>query len=114
MFKDTCLVVWGELSYLLWGKKRPLAKEYYELAKQGRWEEARVNWEGLNEVRDLYHDLFLWEIARTATYAGALANLKAWYEAIGLKAGPILPPVRDHAPAQRKEIGDRLRAIGVA
>jgi 4-hydroxy-tetrahydrodipicolinate synthase len=107
-------VVWGELSFILYGKKRHLAREYYNLAKQGKWEEARAKWEGLNEVRDLYDDLFLWEIARTATYAGALANLKAWYEAIGLKAGPILPPVRDVSAETREHITERLRAIGVA
>ena len=107
-------VVWGELSYLLYGKKRPFAKQYYDLALAGRWEEARVKWEQLDEVRELYHDLFLWEIARTATYAGALGNLKAWYEAIGLKAGPILPPVPDISPARKEEIAAKLRAIGVA
>lgn len=107
-------VVWGELSYILYGKKRHLAREYYELARQGRWEEARPKWEGLSEVRELYHDLFIWEIARTATYAGALGNMKAWYEAIGLKAGPLLPPVADVSPARREEIAARLREIGVA
>lgn len=107
-------VVWGELSYILYGKKRHLAREYYELARKGRWEEARAKWEGLNDVREFYHDLFIWEISRTATYAGALGNIKAWYEAIGLKAGPVLPPIAETPPARKEEIASRLREIGVA
>lgn len=107
-------VCWGELSYILYGKKRHLVREYYDLALQGRWEEARLKWEGLDEVREFYHDIFLWEIARSATYAGALGNIKAWYEAIGLKAGPILPPVAEPSAKRREEIAARLHEIGVA
>lgn len=107
-------VVWGELSYILYGKKRHLAREYYNLAREGRWEEAYEKWNGLAEVREFYHDLFIWEIAKTATYAGALGNIKAWYEAIGLKAGPILPPVPTASPEVKAKIKARLQEIGVA
>ena len=105
-------VVWGELSYILYGKKRHLAREYYDLTQAGKFEEARVKWEGLNEIREYYHDLFIWEIARSATYAGALGNLKAWYEAIGLKAGPVLPPVGDLDAARREEIIAKVQSLG--
>lgn len=107
-------VCWGELSYIIYGKKRHLAREYYNLALEGKWEEARVKWDGLNEVRDYYHDLFIWDIAKTATYAGSLANIKAWYEAIGLEAGPILPPVPDVTPEKKERIRSRLVQLGVA
>lgn len=107
-------VVWGELSYILYGKKRHLARDYYNLARAGRWEDARTAWEGLHDVREFYHDLFIWEIAKSATYAGALGNIKAWYEAIGLKAGPILPPVAEPSAQRKEEIAARLREIGVA
>lgn len=107
-------VVWGELSYILYGKKRHLAREYYTLAQEGRWEEARTRWEGLHDVREFYHDLFLWDIARTATYASALGNMKAWLEAIGLKAGPVLPPVTGPSEQFKQQIAARLQEIGVA
>lgn len=107
-------VLWGELSYILYGKKRHLARNYYNLARAGRWEEARASWEGLHDVREFYNDLFIWEIARSATYAGALGNIKAWYEAIGLKAGPILPPVAALSQRRKEEIAERLRELGVA
>lgn len=107
-------VCWGELSFMLYGKKRHLARDYINLANQGKWEEARTKWEGLHDVREFYHDNFVWDIARTATYASALANIKAWYEAIGLKAGPILPPVADVTQQKREEIKARLIELGIA
>lgn len=107
-------VCWGELSFMLYGKKRHLARDYIDLSNQGKWEEARTKWEGLHDVREFYHDNFVWDIARTATYASALANIKAWYEAIGLKAGPILPPVADVTQQKREEIKARLVELGIA
>ncbi|QOT74323.1 dihydrodipicolinate synthase family protein (plasmid) [Sphingobium fuliginis] len=107
-------VCWGELSFMLYGKKRHLARDYINLAHQGKWEEARTKWEGLHDVREYYHDQFVWDIARTATYASALANIKAWYEAIGLKAGPILPPVADVTPQKKEEIRAKLIELGIA
>ncbi len=107
-------VCWGELSYMLYGKKRHLARDYYNLAMAGKWDEARVKWAGLNDVREYYHELFIWEIARSATYAGSLANIKAWYEAIGLRAGPIRPPVPDVTPQKKEEIKAKLASMGIA
>jgi 4-hydroxy-tetrahydrodipicolinate synthase len=107
-------VCWGELSYMLYGKKRHFAKEYIRLAHEGKWEEARAASDQLSEVREFYHDNFLWDIARTATYASALANVKAWYEAIGLKAGPILPPVADVTPEKKEQIRAKLVELGIA
>ncbi|WP_273000689.1 hypothetical protein, partial [Hydrogenibacillus schlegelii] len=58
-------------------------------------------------------DVFIWEIARTSTYASALAMLKVWYEAIGLKAGPMLPPVRDVAFERKEWLRAKLQEVGV-
>lgn len=107
-------VLWGELSYILYGKKRHLMLDYIRLGHAGKWEEAHAKWAELQPVRQYYEDLFLWEIARTATYASALGAMKAWYKAIGLKAGPITPPVRNLAPERAEEIAAHLRKIGVA
>jgi len=107
-------VVWGELSYILYGKKRPLVREYIALGQAGKWEEARAVWMQLDDVRELYADNFLWHAIRTATYSGALANMKIWYEAIGLKAGPIMPPVKGIDPAKREQLVAEIKALGAA
>ena len=107
-------VIWGELSYILYGKKRPLMRQYIDLARAGQWEAAYEKWQALAPVREFYEDIFLWEIARTATYASALASLKVWYEVIGLKAGPMLPPVQD-LPRDRAEwVAGQLKKLGVS
>lgn len=107
-------LLWGELSYILYGKKRHLMREYVDLARQQKWEEAYEKWAALGPVREYYEDLFLWEIARTATYASALGGLKAWYGAIGLATGPIMPPVRDLPREKAEAIQARLKQLGVA
>ena len=107
-------VIWGELSYILYGKKRPLMKEYMALSRAGKWEEARAKSEALKSVREFYEDTFIWEIARTGTYASALASLKVWYGAIGLKTGPVLAPVRDIAPDKAEQLVATLKQLGVA
>jgi 4-hydroxy-tetrahydrodipicolinate synthase len=107
-------VIWGELSYILYGKRRHLMKEYMALARQGRWEDARARWQELQPVREFYEDIFIWEIARTGTYASALASLKVWYAAIGLRTGPVLAPVRDIGPDKAEQLIGKLKELGVA
>ena len=111
--RDGGEVLWGELSYILYGKQRDRMKEYIRLGRAGEWEAAREHWAALAPVRQYYEDLFIWNIARTATYASALASMKVWYEAIGLAAGPILPPVAPVPPGKAEEIAARLTDIGV-
>jgi len=106
-------VIYGELSYILYGKKRHLMKEYMDLAAQGQWEAAQQKFDELRPVGNFYDEVFMWEIARTATYASALANLKVWYEELGLKAGALLPPVRDIAPEKKEWIRSELKRLGV-
>ncbi|HAC33496.1 MAG TPA: dihydrodipicolinate synthase family protein [Gammaproteobacteria bacterium] len=106
-------VCWGELSYILYGKKRHLVREYMELAFAGEHEKARAVSDQLADVREYYGDKFLWVVKETATYATALANMKVWFEAIGLKAGPILPPVDQPTQQQRDEIYSKLDEMGV-
>jgi 4-hydroxy-tetrahydrodipicolinate synthase len=107
-------VLWGELSYMLYGKKRHLVKDYMRLSAEGKHEEARQAWLALDGVRTYYEEEFLWTIAATATYAGALGTLKAWYEAIGLKAGPVIPPVRSPSKERCEQVAAKLRELGVA
>ena len=107
-------VVWGELSYILYGKLRPLVKQYRQLAAQGKWEEARAVSDKLDPVRQFYDDVFLWTVAQTATYASALASIKVWFDTIGLHGGRIMPPVREASPEFRERIRSRLYELGVA
>ena len=83
-------------------------------AQAGEHEKARGISEQLTEIREYYGDKFLWVVKETATYATALTNMKVWYEAIGLKAGPILPPVDQPTLAQRDEIFGELERMGVS
>ncbi len=107
-------VLWGELSYMLYGKKRHLVNDYVRLAKEGKTDEARAAWKGLEGVRNYYEDEFLWTIAATATYAGALGTLKIWYEAIGLHAGPCMAPVPTPSGERAEQIKAKLIELGVA
>jgi 4-hydroxy-tetrahydrodipicolinate synthase len=106
-------VVWGELSYILYGKLRPLVNQYRQLAAEGKWEEAYQVSCKLDPVRDYYADIFLWTVAQTATYASALAGIKVWFEEIGLHAGRIMPPVREASDAFKEDIRENLRRLGV-
>ena len=106
-------VVWGELSYILYGKLRPLVKQYRALAAEGKWEEARAVSDKLNPVRDFYGDVFLWTVVQTATYASALAGIKVWFEELGLNAGRIMPPVREASDEFKDKIRSKLRELGV-
>ena len=80
---------------------------------QAQHEKARAVSDQLADVREYYGDKFLWVVKETATYATALANMKVWFEAIGLKAGPILPPVDQPTQQQRDEIYSKLDEMGV-
>ena len=105
--------VWGELSYILYGKKRHLVTEYRALAAQGKWEEARAKSMELNGVRLLLEETLLWKIMETNTYAGTVSSVKTWFDAIGLNGGYMIPPLRDLPPAQAEKLRGRLRDLGV-
>lgn len=106
-------VVWGELSYILYGKKRHFVDQYRELAAQGKWEEARAASSNLDQVRTFLEDTMLWKIIETATYAGTISTIKVWFEHIGLKAGRVIPPVQEMAEAEREKIRAKLTELGV-
>ena len=106
--------VFGELSYILYGKKRHIVKDYMALSAAGKWEEAYQVSEQLNDIREFYNEVFIWDVVQTFTYASALASMKAWFEEIGLNAGPIRPPVRQCTPELRQTIHTRLKELGVS
>ena len=106
-------VVWGELSYILYGKKRHFVDQYRQLAAQGKWEEARAASANLDDIRTFLEDVMLWKIVETATYAGTIATIKVWFEHIGLHGGRVIPPVREMADSEKEQVRARLSGLGV-
>ena len=106
-------VLWAELSYILYGKKRHLLKEYSTLARQGKWEEAYPLWEALRPAWELYEEEFLNSIARTGTYASAVGTMKAWCGALGYNAGRMMPPVRDLSLEHKERLIKQIKTTGV-
>ena len=107
-------VLWGYFVHIIYGKKRWMLEEYTKLAREGNWEEAYKVSEGLKPVREFLFKVFAEPLFRTASYATSLANIKAWYEAIGLKAGPMIPPVQALSTKEKEYIKSELQRIGVA
>ena len=107
-------VLFGELSLLLYGKRRDELKEYTALAAAGRRDEAVAGSAALDPVRSMYEEILISRIAQTGSYVGAMPYLKAWFELIGVRAGPVRPPVRSWiTEEERADLEGRLRAAGV-
>lgn len=105
---------WAHFTHIVYGKKRPVFDQYTKLALEGKWKEAYKLWETLEPVRSLQDELFTDVLTKTQSYASAGANIKAWYEAIGLKAGPMIPPVKNLSPEQKERIKQKVKDIGIA
>jgi 4-hydroxy-tetrahydrodipicolinate synthase len=91
-----------------------LDKEYIALAPQGKWEEAYAIWDQLNPFREFLANMVMAQIARTASYAPTVSSIKVWFETIGLKAGPVVPPVRNLSAGQKEELKAQILKLGVA
>jgi len=54
--------LFAELSYILYGKKRHIVKDYMALSAAGKWEEAYQASEQLNDIREFYNEVLfgLW------------------------------------------------------
>ncbi len=108
-------VLWGGFEKIAYGKKRHLLNEYIDLARAGKWEEARDPWLQLRPVTDVLQESFMDVIAKTASYASATAVTKVWYDLIGLEAGNgrMLAPVQEISAEQREWLAGRLAEAGV-
>ena len=108
-------VLYGGWDYIVYGKLRHNLREFIDLARAGRWEEAREPWLALRPAYDLYQEVFIDEIARTASYAGAEPIIKAWWDLIGLEAGDgrMLPPVPQLPPERKDWLAGRLVDLGI-
>ncbi len=106
-------VQYGAFFHIVYGKKRHLLEEYTALARGGQWDAAYAKWKELEPVRDLLDELMLGPLSKTFTYATTIGNVKAWYDAMGLAAGPVRSPIRQVSPEKREEIKGRLQDLGV-
>ena len=111
---DGARLMWANFNYTLAGKKRHLMKEYYELALAGDYVRARERWKALRPVSIFNDDLNAGNRINNASYAASIAWLKAWFEAIGLRGGRVLPPIHDISDSDRKMLTERLEQLGVA
>lgn len=105
-------VLWAAFWYLAYGKKRHLAREYYNLARAGKHEQAREPWEALQPIRTFFEDIAA-DIARTGTYATHMAMMRPWMDAIGFPIGPPMAPVREYPKDRREVLLSRLSELGV-
>lgn len=106
-------VLFAEFSYVIYGKKRSVLRSYLNNALAGRWEQAHAEWESLRPIWYLYEEEFMLPLTRTASYAGLISVIKTWHEALGLNAGPMIPPVRNIAPEAKARIIGRIQELGL-
>ena len=106
-------VVWGEMSYLVFGKKRVLVDQYRKLAAEGKWEEAYQVSQQLAPVREFLEDMLIWEIVKTATYAAAVGGIKVWFEELGFNAGSLIAPVAPPSEEKKEWIRSKVRELGL-
>ena len=110
---DGARLLWANFNYTLAGKKRHLMKEYYELAVAGDYLGARERWKALRPISIFNDDLNAGNRINNASYAASIGWLKAWFEAIGLRGGRVLPPIHDISDSDRKMLLERLEQLGV-
>ncbi|WP_300011011.1 dihydrodipicolinate synthase family protein [Pseudonocardia sp.] len=107
-------VLYGELSLLLYGKWRADLHHYTDLALAGDLEKALPVSAKLDPVRQVYDEVLIGRIAATGSYVAAMPYLKAWFELLDLRAGPMRPPVTARlSGAERDLLAQRLDAAGV-
>jgi 4-hydroxy-tetrahydrodipicolinate synthase len=106
-------VLFAEFSYLIYGRKRSVLRSYVDKARAGDWEGAYTEWKSLRPIWHLYEDEFMNPLIRTASYASLMSVIKIWCETLGLKAGPMKPPVQHLPPADRERLVGRIEALGL-
>ena len=106
-------VMYGAFNHILYGKKRHLLEEYTELARAGKWDAAFAKYNELAPVRELLDEVMFGPLSGNFTYATTLGNVKAWYDAMGLAAGPLRSPMRQVTPEKREWLNGKLKEVGV-
>ncbi|RDH74402.1 dihydrodipicolinate synthase family protein [Mycolicibacterium moriokaense] len=97
-------VLYGELSLILYGKRRQELHHYTDLAFAGELAGALPVSTKLDAIRQVYEEVLIGRIAATGSYVAAMPYLKAWFELLGLRAGPVRPPVKARLSAPEREV----------
>jgi 4-hydroxy-tetrahydrodipicolinate synthase len=106
-------VMWANFNYIAFGKLRHHMKAYFDLAMAGDFDAAREKWLLVRAPSALFEEIMVTWVINTGSYASAIPYMKAWFEAVGLKAGTILPPVHPITDERREWLHGRLREAGV-
>ena len=106
-------VMYGAFNHILYGKRRGELEEYTALARAGQWEQAFQVYSALTPVRELLDDVMFGPLSGNFTYATTLGNIKAWYDAMGLAAGPLRSPMRQVTPEKREWLTAKMQEYGV-
>lgn len=97
-------VLYGELSLILYGKWRTELHRYSDLALAGDLASALPVTAKLDPVRQVYDEVLIGRIAATGSYVAAMPYLKAWFELLGLRAGPVRPPITARLSGPEREL----------
>lgn len=83
-------------------------REYVELAKRGEGARARQVYDSMAPSRDVWTSMYLtlW----TDGPEHPIAATKLWMEEMGMRGGPVRPPMREVDPAAGEELRQRIRA----
>ena len=106
-------VMWATFFYTVYGKKRDVLKRYTELAGEGRHDEAAALSAQLDAARDVIDRVIGNRVKKLGSYASSIAAVKAWFEAVGLPGGPVLPPLAQLTDAERSELHADLASAGL-
>lgn len=108
-------VLYGELCLILYGKWRTELHPYGDLALEGDLASALPVTAKLDATRHVYDQMLIGGAAATGSCVAAVPYLKAWFELLGLHAGPVRPPVTVRLSSTERELlGQRLTAAGVS
>lgn len=106
-------VMWANFCYIAFGKQRENMKAYFDLAMAGKFDEAREPWLKVRAAAEIFEELMITWVIKTASYAAAIAYMKTWFELVGLNAGTVLPPVKNIDAQGREWLKGKLQDAGI-
>ncbi len=97
--------------FLMQSPHRQPIQEYFDLARQGKAEEASRKYYELQPLRDVWTGIYtvLWD-KKGALHP--LPYIKYWMDLIGMSAGPVRPPMKNLTDEQKAAFRARLLASG--